>query len=56
MLTLCDEILMFWDGNSRASRENLEDGLRMKKPTKAVLRPFEVREITAENDLKLNHA
>ena len=27
-----------------------------KKPTKAVLRPFEVREITAENDLKLNHA
>lgn len=56
MLTLCDEILMFWDGDSKASRENLEDGLRMKKPTKAVLLPFEVREITAENDLKLNHA
>jgi hypothetical protein len=56
MLALCDEILMFWDGNSKASRENLEDGLRMKKPTKAVLLPFEVREITAENDLKLNHA
>jgi hypothetical protein len=55
MLTLCDEILMFWDGSSKATRENLEDGLRMKKPTKAVLLPFEVREITAENDLKLNH-
>ena len=45
MLTLCDEILMFWDGNSKASRENLEEGVRMKKPTKAVLRPFEVREL-----------
>jgi hypothetical protein len=56
MLALCDEILMFWDGSSKATRENLEDGLRMKKPTKAVLLPFEVREITAENDLKLNHA
>ena len=43
MLTLCDEILMFWDGNSKASRENLEEGVKMKKPTKAVLRPFEVR-------------
>ena len=43
MLTLCDEILMFWDDNSKASRENLEKGVKMKKPTKAVLRPFEVR-------------
>ena len=43
MLTLCDEILMFWDGNSKASRENLREGVRIKKPTKAVLRPFEVR-------------
>ena len=43
MLTLCDEIIMFWDGNSKASRENLEEGVKMKKPTKAVLRPFEVR-------------
>ena len=48
MLTLCDEILMFWDGNSKASRENLEDGLRIKKPTKAVLRPFEVKEFEFE--------
>ena len=45
MLTLCDEIIMFWDGNSKASRENLEEGVKMKKPTKAVLRPFEVREL-----------
>ena len=52
MLTLCDEILMFWDGNSKASRENIEDGLRMKKPTKAVLRPFEVREIKIEDDIE----
>jgi hypothetical protein len=27
----------------------------MKKPTKVVLSPFEVREIMDENDLKLNH-
>jgi hypothetical protein len=51
MLTLCDEILMFWDGSSKATRENLEDGLRMKKPTKAVLRPFEVREIKREDEI-----
>ena len=51
MLTLCDEILMFWDGNSRATRENLEDALRMKKPTKAVLRPFEVRELKREDEI-----
>ena len=55
MLTLCDEIIMFWDSGSKASRENLEEGVKMKKPTKAVLRPFEVRKIKAENDLKLNH-
>ena len=52
MLTLCDEILMFWDGSSKATRENLEDGLRMKKPTKAVLRPFEVREIKIDEDIE----
>ena len=51
MLTLCDEILMFWDGNSKASRENLEDGLRIKKPTKAVLRPFEVKEFKREDEI-----
>ena len=32
-------------------RENLEDGLRMKKPTKAVLRPFEVRELKREDEI-----
>ena len=48
MLTLCDEILMFWDGNSKASRENLEEGVRKKKLTKAVLRPFEVKEFEFE--------
>ena len=42
---------MFWDGNSKAARENLEDGLRMKKPTKAVLRPFEVRELKSEDEI-----
>ena len=52
MLTLCDEILMFWVGNSKASRENLGDGLRMKKPTKAVLRPFEVRELKIDEDIE----
>ena len=51
MLTLCDEILMFWDGNSRATRENLEDGLRKKKPTKAVLRPFEVKALKREDEI-----
>ena len=51
MLALCDEILMFWDGSSKATRENLEDGLRIKKPTKAVLRPFEVREIKSEDEI-----
>ena len=45
MLTLCDEILMFWDGNSKSSRENLEEDVKKKKPTKAVIRPFEVREL-----------
>ena len=35
ILEFCDEILMFWDGNSKASRENLEEGVRMEKPTKA---------------------
>ena len=54
MLALCDEILMFWDGNSKASRENLEEGVRMKKPTKSVLRPFEVREIKIEDDIENN--
>ena len=48
MLTLCDEILMFWDGNSKASRENLEEGVKLKKPTKATLRPFEVKEFEFE--------
>ena len=48
MLTLCDEILMFWDSGSKASRENLEEGVKMKKPTKAVLRPFEVKEFEFE--------
>ena len=52
MLALCDEILMFWDGSSKATRENLEDGLRMKKPTKAVLRPFEVRELKIDEDIE----
>ena len=52
MLALCDEILMFWDGNSKASRENLEEGVRMKKPTKAVLRPLEVREIKIDEDIE----
>ena len=52
MLMLCDEILMFWDGISKASRENLEDGLRIKKPTKVVLRPFEVREIKIDEDIE----
>jgi hypothetical protein len=51
MLMLCDEILMFCDGNSRATRENLEDGLRMKKPTKVVLRPFEVRKLKREDEI-----
>jgi hypothetical protein len=51
MLTLCDEILMFWDGSSKATRENLEDGLRKKKPTKVVLRPFEVRELKREDEI-----
>ena len=51
MHTLCDEILMFWDGSSKATRENLKDGLRMKKPTKAVLRPFEVRELKSEDEI-----
>ena len=52
MLTLCDEILMFWDGNSKASRENLEEGMKMKKPTKAVLRPFEVKEFETKEDIE----
>ena len=51
MLTLCDEILMFWDGNSKASRENLEEGVKLKKLTKAVLRPFEVRELKSEDEI-----
>ena len=51
MMILCDEILMFWDGSSKATRENLEDGLRKKKPTKAVLRPFEVRELKSEDEI-----
>ena len=50
MLTLCDEILMFWDGSSKASRENLREGVRIKKPTKAVLRPFEVRELKRDDE------
>ena len=51
MLTLCDEILMFWDSGSKASRENLEDGVKLKKPTKAVLRPFEVGELKSEDEI-----
>ena len=42
---------MSWDGNSKASRENLEEGVRKKKPTKAVLRPFEVRELKSEDEI-----
>ena len=42
MLTLCDEILMFWDGKSRGSYDNLIDGIAKHKTTKAVLRPFKV--------------
>ena len=49
MLTLCDEILMFWDGNSKASRENLEEGVKLKKLTKAVLRPFEVKKFNIKD-------
>jgi hypothetical protein len=30
---------------------NLEEGMKMKKPTKAVLRPFEVREIKREDKI-----
>ena len=52
MLTLCDEILMFWDSGSKASRENLEEGVKLKKPTKAVLRPFEVRELKIDEDIE----
>ena len=52
MLTLCDDILMFWDSGSKASRENLEEGVKLKKPTKAVLRPFEVREIKIDDDIE----
>ena len=48
MHTLCDEILMFWDGNSKASRENLEEGVKLKKPTKATLRPFAVKDFEFE--------
>ena len=51
MLALCDEILMFWDGSSNASHDNLQEGVRMKKPTKSVLRPFEIRELKIEDDI-----
>ena len=33
MLTLCDEILMFWDGKSRGSYDNLIDGIAKHKTT-----------------------
>ena len=32
--------------------ENLEDGLRKKKPTKTVLRPFEMRDIKIDEDIE----
>jgi hypothetical protein len=53
MLTLCDEILMFWDGKSRGSYDNLIDGIAQHKTTKAVLRPFKVVEFKSEEELKV---
>ena len=53
MLTLCDEILMFWDGKSRGSYDNLIDGIAQHKTTKAVLRPFKVVEFKCEEELKV---
>ena len=53
MLTLCDEILMFWDGKSRGSYDNLMDGIAQHKTTKAILRPFKVVEFKSEEELKV---
>ena len=53
MLTLCDEILMFRDGKSRGSYDNLIDGIAKHKTTKAVLRPFKVVEFKSEEELKV---
>ena len=53
MLTLCDEILMFWDGKSRGSYDNLIDGIAQHKTTKAVLRPFKVVEFKSAEELKV---
>jgi hypothetical protein len=53
MLTLCDEILMFWDGKSRGSYDNLIDGIAKNKTTKAVLRPFKAIEFKNEEELRI---
>ena len=53
MLTLCYEILMFWDGKSRGSYDNLIDGIAKHKTTKAVLRPFKVIEFKNEEELRI---